>query len=467
MSEDNERLGPPAVLPERQAAEPERGSRKRDRLAREAGNEPKPPPESAAEGEERPRRDGRERRLARQAEAERGVTASPGVATPLAPWPEPTQHLELLLTMRRDRKRRFLLRLALFCGLPTLLMALYMLVIASPRYVSQFQVTYQSYQEPQKLSSGIVQTLFGTSAGNLVDFGAILYEYIQSPALVKKLDGELHLRDYFTSTKVDWVSRMSRNASFDTFLRYYHWYVSPSYSLGGYLTVEVQGFDPQFALKLSQAIVKACDQMINDISARARQNEVKYAEDELKREEERLRSDRLALTNFQNEHRDINPPVSASQFTGIVGKLQSDLSAARTQLSDALSYMSANSPQVTTIKYRIAALEKQLREQQQQLAGSSSGGTPYSKILEEYSRLQVNEEFARNAYQAAQQGLAVARADAARQQSYLVDFAPPYLPDKASVTVPILDVLTVGVASLVLFGIGSLIAAAFRDHAGL
>jgi capsular polysaccharide transport system permease protein len=466
MSENSDRLDPPAAPSEGQEHPPERAERRRGRF-RVKGSDRKQParlsedPGELSDPEGAPRREGNERWLARRGDNERKMAPSPSrtpmlaprLAATLAPWPEPAEHLEVLLGMRRERKRRFLLRLALFCGLPTLLTALYMIFVASPRYVSEFQITYQTYQAPQKLSSGLVSALLGESQGNLVDYGVILDQYIRSPTLLKKLDAELHLREYFSSRKVDYISRMNPNASLETFLKYYHWYVSPSYALGGYLTVDVQAFDPQFALKLSQTIVKACDQMIDDITARARQQEVKYAEEELNREETRLRNDRLALTNFQDAHRDINPPVSASQLTGIVGKLQSDLSAARTQLSDMLSYMSPNSPQVTAIKFQIAALEKQLKEQQQILANTGDG-TPYSKILEEYSKLQVNEEFAKNAYQAAQQGLEVARADAARQQ-------------KASLAIPVWYTLTALVVSLVLFGIGSLIAAAFRDHAGM
>ena len=482
MSKDKEGLGAPAVLPER-PGEPSgerparRPGRHRGRFARDGGSEPKPPPtpDGLAEptpSQKQPRRDAKERRLARRTEDSRNLPSTPSsaparhVPTALAPWPEPGQQLDLLLTMRRERKRRFWLRFGLCVGLPTLLMALYMTFIASPRYTSEFQLTYDTYQSPQKLSTGLVQALFGTAQNNVVDYGVILYKYIESAALLKKLDAELHLRDYYSSPKVDFLSRMNKNASFEKFLVYYNWYVSASYSLGGYLTVDVEAFDPKFTLKLAQAIVKASDQMINDLTARARQNEVKYAEDELKHEETRLRDARLALTNFQNAHRDLNPPVSANQLTGIVGKLQSDLSAERTQLSDLLSYMNPKAPQVAAVKFKIAALEKQLQEQQHTLA-NTGGGIPYSKILDEYSRLQVNEEFAKNAYQAAQQGLEVARADAARQQSYLIDFAPPYLPDKASLSVPILYTLTVFAASAVLFGIGSLIAAAFRDHAGM
>ena len=395
-------------------------------------------------------------------------TASPAqpFATPLAPWPEPAEHVQVLLTMRKSRRRRFLLRLALFCGLPTLLTALYMIFVASPRYISEAQLTYQTYQPPQKLSQGLVQTLIGTSQSNTVDLGVVLDQYIQSPALLKKLDSELHLRKYYSNPKVDYFSRMNPKASFDTFLRYYQWYVSVSYALGGYVTVTVEAFDPQFAAKLAQAIVKASDQMVNDLSARARQDEVTYAKDELRRQEEQVKKARLALTDFEDAHRDINPPRSASQLTGIVGTLQSDLATARTELNDLLAYMSATSPQVAAVKFKIAALEKQLNEQQGKLANSGNG-TPYSKILEQYSALELDEEFAKNAYQAAQQGLEVAHADAARQVSYLVDFAPPYVPDKPSLTIPVVYTLTVFIASLVLFGIGSLIAAAFRDHAGI
>lgn len=419
---------------------------------------------------ERPGRGGRKQRaLARRSDALVASAAAAPVqplAAPLAPWPEPGEHVQVLLTMQKSRKRRFLLRLALFCGLPTLLTAIYMFFIASPRYISEAKITYQTYQPPRKLSQGLVQTLLGTSQSNTVDLGVVLDQYIQSTTLLKKLDSGLHLRKYYSSSKVDFLSRMNPNASLGTFARYYHWYVSSSYALGGYLTIKVEAFDPQFAQKLARAIVKACDQMVNDLSARARQDEVKYAEDELKLEEARVRKARLALTDFQDAHRDINPPESASQLTGIVGKLQSDLALAQTQLGNLLAYMSPTSPQVVATNDKIAAIEKQLKEQKEQLANSGNG-TPYSKILEKYSALQLDEEFARNAYKAAQQGLEVARADAARQVSYLIDFAPPYLPNRSNVSIPIVYTVTVLISSLVLFGIGSLIAAAFRDHAGI
>jgi capsule polysaccharide export protein KpsE/RkpR len=63
--------------------------------------------------------------------------------------------------------------------------------------------------------------------------------------------------------------------------------------------------------------------------------------------------------------------------------------------------------------------------------------------------------------------LAVARADAASKQNYVVDFAPPHTPDRPGMGMVLQYAGTVLILTLVLFGLGSLIAGAMKDQAGL
>ena len=380
------------------------------------------------------------------------------------PWPT-VRPLQILLETRRERRKSFFRRLALFCGLPTLLMFVYVAFIASPRYISEFEFTYQTYQPQTSLASGLVQTVLGGSQGSTVDMSTILYEYLRSETLMTKLDNEMHMRDYYSSSKVDYFSRMNPKASIATFLRYFHWYVSVSEGQGGYLTVDVYAFDPEYALALSKAVVRNTDQMIDDMTSRARQDEVHFAETQVSHAEDRLRNARLALTAFQNQHGDLNPQISADQIGGIVGKIEGELATERTSL-ETVRALGQNSPQVTAITSRIAALEGQLKDQQKRLA-SSGGGSIYSELLNKYSALQIEQEFAKDAYSAAQQGLALAQADAARKENYLVDYAPPYTPDRAGIEFVMEYTLTTLVLSLVLFGIGSLVIGAMRDQTGL
>jgi len=394
------------------------------------------------------------------------MSRSDVAATPLPSWPDVAQHAQVLVEMRHRRARRFLLRIGAFVGLPTLLVTLYVFFLATPRYVSEFEITYQTYQVPQNLSTGLVQSMFGSSVGSNVDIGALLYEYIRSETMLRKLDEKLHLREYYSNADIDFPTRLNPDASQEAFLFYYHWHiVDVAEGLGGYDTISITAFDDKFPYAIAQAIVQACDEMINQMTARARTEQVKFAEDELKRQEDRVRAARLAETKFQNEHGDINPPTTATQFGQIVATIEGDLARARTELTNTLSFAKPDAPQVIQLKQRIAALEKQLQDQRTRLAGG--GDTAYSKLLEEYQALQLEQQFAQNAYLAAQQGVTVARAAAAQQQNYLIDFVTPSQSHRPTRWFAITWIASTFLGSLFLFGVGSLIVGAFRDQSGM
>ena len=403
------------------------------------------------------------------AAAEGGALVRPG---PVAPsWAAASPHARMLLTLRLRRRRRFLLRLAVFVALPTLATAGYFLLFASPRYVAELQLTYQTYQPVQSLSAGLVQSVAGTSQSNSVDLGAIIYQYVRSAALLRQLDGTLGLRAAFSSPDVDWMSRMSPHASQAAFLRVFRRRVSVSEGLGGYLTIDVEAAGPKPALDLAEAVAQACDRMVGEMSARARRDELDFAAAEVARQEERVRQARGALAAYQDLHRDLDPARMAGQLGAIVGTLESDLAVARTQLAQSVPFLSPGSPVIVQIRTRIASLEDQLRREQGRLAGpagsAGSGGTPYSQTLAEYARLQLDEEFARTAYTSAEQGLVVARADAARKQDYLIDFVPPVLPDQPSLDTPLTVTLSVFLGTLLGMAAISLVAGALRDQAGV
>ncbi len=405
--------------------------------------------------------------LAGQSKAARQESEDNILRVPLTPWSAATDHARVLLAMRQARKRKFFLHLAVFVGLPTLLTVIYVTLLASPNYVSDFKLTYQTFQQPNTLAGGLVQSLAGTSQlNNTVDIGTIITEYIGSPALLTKLDQELGLRKYFSNPNIDRLSRLSPGASHDAFLAYYQGHISASEGLGGYVSVSVRAFDPNYAQALAQAIVKACDNMVDDMTARTRKDEMAFAEAEATRQEERVQHSLKAITDFQNTLGDQDPQRLAAQLGGIVGTLETDLASARTQLASAAPYLKSDSPLVIQMKSRITSLEQQLQHQQNRLA-NTSGNVPYSQILAQYTALQLEQEFAKSAYLAAQQGLASARADAARKQNYVVDFSPPSEPDKPDQSQPLAYVLSVFLGALLTFAFGSLVVGAFRDQAGV
>lgn len=404
---------------------------------------------------------------------------------PQPPWAATGQYAQALLATRRRRSRRMLAWFAAVVLLPTLASAGYFAFVATPRYTSQFEFTYQTYRGASSLASGLVQSVTGTSQQNTIDLGTIVSEYIRSPALAEKLDAELGLRRAFGDETVDWLSRLSHDSSRENFYAYLRSHIKVSQGLGGYIGVDVSTFDRDFSLKVAKAVVVACDAMVDDLTSRARQNQISYAQAELSRQEDRVRAARLALTRFQNRQGDQDPARAASQLGTIVGSIETDLSAARTQLSTASVSLSPGSPIIVQLKQKVASLQDQLKQEQARLAvdkpaadktAAAGGGAPpdqaggpvarqpYSEVLENYASLQVEDEFAKSAYMAAQQGLVVARADAAAKQNYLIDFAPPSFPDRLDYSYPLEVIASVLLVALLVFGFGSVAAGAARDQ---
>ena len=389
---------------------------------------------------------------------------APAPGGPVA-WPATTQYAVALIERRRARSRRLLGWFALVVLLPTLLVAGYTLLVATPRYTSKFEFTYQTFRGPSSLASGLVQSVTGTAQNNTVDIGTIVYEYLRSSTLADKLDASLDLRGHFAAPRLDWLSRLRPGSSREEFLDYFRSRVKVSQGLGGYISVDVDAFDPAFAQTLAKAIVTAADDMVDDLTSRARADEVKFAEAELGRQEERVRKARVALTAFQNRQGDQDPARAASQIGTIVGTIEGQLSDARSQLSTTAGALAPNSPIVVQLKAKVSSLEGQLKAEQGRLATDKAGATaPYSQVLDDYAALQLEQDFAKNAYMAAQQGVVVARADAATKQNYLVDFIPPTLPQHESLAYPVEATATVFLSALLLFAFGSLLLGAARDQ---
>src|SRR5208282_3937851 len=118
-------------------------------------------------------------------------------------------------------------------------------------------------------------------------------------------------------------------ATHDQLLKYYLARVAISEQMGGYVTVDVEAFDPKTAQAIGQALALACDNMVTGMTQRQRDDYVKFAEGQLSKMQERLDTATLNVINFRNQHRDFNPQTAASQLDTVIGALEQQVSLAR------------------------------------------------------------------------------------------------------------------------------------------
>jgi capsular polysaccharide transport system permease protein len=383
-----------------------------------------------------------------------------------------TAQLESAQTRQRRRARRSWLLALVLVVLPTAAAAVYYGFVATDRYVSHAQLTVKSSGNGGSMTS-LDSMLSGFVSDGSNTESYVVQEYTQSSDIMTTLNGWLDLRRSWSSERIDPVSRLDPNATQEDLLDYYRAMVDTTFDPEkSVIDLSVQAYSPEDANALATSIIELSDTLVNEMSSRLRSDALQFARAEVERAEERLQQSRVAMKQFQNEHGDLNPEQTATAIGGIIASIESKLAEVRTEISAKSTYLRDDSPAMKALYAQENALEKQLQRERERLAGtggrgagSGDGDRRYSEVLAEYEELRIEEEFARQAYEAAQTALETARVEAARKQLYLVSFVEPTMPQEATRPQRWRNVLVVFLGSLVVFAIVKLIAAAIREHA--
>ncbi len=380
---------------------------------------------------------------------------------------------ETLFTVQQNQmsdrsSRPFYLRLPflIIIVLPIVLGTSYFGLIATDRYVSHSQLSIRTADSgPANLLGGLVGAVSGNSS--ISSDAYIVQDYILSRSMVATLQKTLDIRSIFAAPEADYLSRFHADDTEEDLYNYFLTRVSVLFDPETQIIhLSVEAFTPEDALAIAQAIVALCDDLVDNISLKAREDSLKFARGEIERAEKRVENARLAISDFRQQHGEIDPVSGATSIGSIVASIELEIARTQTELSELRSYLREDSAQVVTAKARLRALKQQLGQVRTRLAGEANNES-YVPLLADYERLVIEDEFAKTAYAAAGASLELARAEAARKHIYLVAFVEPSLPDEAIEPDRSKLILTVILCSLIAYGLFTLLFAAIREHARL
>jgi capsular polysaccharide transport system permease protein len=241
-----------------------------------------------------------------------------------------------------------------------------------------------------------------------------------------------------------------------------------SQQLGGYVTVDVEAYSPEYAQAVCHVLAGECDKMFSSMTDQSRADQVAFAEKLLAEREERLRQATASMVNFRNLNRNFDPSVDATQLGVVVGSLEQQLSLARSDLANSQKFLQEGSPTIVAQKAKIEALNQQIGVERSRLANpEGNSGVPYSKRIADYLVYTQQLQFATDSYTSAKQALDLATAEAARKTQYVLVFVPPNLPAGASWADAIKYTISTFLVSLFLYATGTLLLGALKDRAGV
>jgi capsular polysaccharide transport system permease protein len=378
---------------------------------------------------------------------------------PVAPGglPDVTWTGPLPRPRRRWRQRLARHPFKLLVLLPTALVAVYFFALAAPQYESEARFLIRGRQSGAPSALGEALQSAGFRPSNEDALG--IRDYLESHDAVAALRNGLDLVAMFRREEADPLARLWWDApSAERLHDYFRRMVRAEYdTTSGITTLRVRSFRAEDSLALAGELLRLSEAMVNRLNQRLQEDGLRVA-----RAEGRLTAAQVAMTEFRGRERTVDPARSAAVALENLGKLEGALGQARAELAEAQLFARPDNPRLVQLRNRVEGIGVQVAEQRGRVAGAEAGN---SQQVGEYERLSVERELARAQLASATASLERARADAQRQQIFLLRVVEPNLAEWPRHPKSTLNTAYVFLCLSVAYGLAWLLVAGKREHA--
>ena len=333
---------------------------------------------------------------------------------------------------------------------------------ASDRYVSEADVIVERTNFETGQTASFASLLVG--GGGNADL-LMLRKYLLSTDMLDRLDSRFNLRAHYSDRSRDPLSRMwFEDGPREWFYSYYLSRIEVAIDdASGSLHIRVQAYTPETAHAVAGFLVTEGELFINELAHRIARGQVEFLEKQVEKWKGELIKTRGAVLAYQNAKGLVSPQATADTIIGITGGIETKISGLKAQRQVLLGFLSPDAPDIRQLDIQILALEHQLARENARLA-SSKGRSALNRINEEYQRLLMEAEIARDIYRTALVALERGRIDATRSIKKISVLQMPTRPDYPLEPRRIYNILIFVVVALLLAGILHLFTAIIRDH---
>lgn len=345
---------------------------------------------------------------------------------------------------------------------PTLLAIAYFYGYASPQYVSESRFVVRSRADAPQVSLGTAITAAMGGGGVAAGEAASVRNFLLSHDAVMRAHERLDLVSIWGREDADIYARL-RHEDPERLTEYFNSMVSASLDTStGVTTLRVRSFRPEDSKAINETLLELAETLVNRLSARAREDALRIARDEVAIAERRVIESRDALTRFREQRQELDSASAAQAAVARIASLETALTAARAELRERMAFIRPDNPALQVTRNRIEALERQIAAER---VHRTQGDGTLAQQLGQFERLMLEREFADRQLASATASLETARIEAQRQQMYLARVVEPNLAVYPLYPRKLVSVASIFLGLSIAFAIGWLLVASMRDHA--
>ncbi len=346
--------------------------------------------------------------------------------------------------------------------LPTFLATMYFGIIASDVYISESRFTVRS---PEKSTPTGLGALFKSSGfANSGDEIYAAQDYVLSRDALRAVNrGDAFMRAYSSPSVSDFdrFGGIGRGTTFEDLYKYYKKKVDVKYETSSSIaTLTVRAYTPRDAARFNEQLLEMAEATVNKLNERGRQDLIRFAQREVNEAKAKSQSAALALSSYRNSVGIVDPEKQATVQIQMISKLQDELIATRTQLTETRT-VSPQNPQIEVLAARAKSLSEEIDKQLGLVAGSSRS---LSSRAAQYQRVLLENQFADKQLASAMAALDDARNEANRKQAYVERVVQPNVPDEPLEPRRWRGVLSTLILGLAAWAIISMLVAGMLEH---
>lgn len=346
--------------------------------------------------------------------------------------------------------------------IPTLLAVLYFGFLASDIYISESRFTVRS---PEKSTPTGLGALFKSSGfTNAGDEVYAAQDYVLSRDALQALNQKNAFTRAYSAPSISAFDRfpgLGWGTSFEDLYKYYKKKVDVKYETSSSIvTLTVRAFTPQDAGRFNEQLLEMAEATVNKLNERGRQDLIRFAQREVDEAKAKSQTAALALSAYRNAAGVVDPEKQATVQIQMISKLQDELIATRTQLTETRA-VSPQNPQIEVLATRVKSLTDEIDKQLGLVAGSSKS---LSSRAAQYQRVLLENQFADKQLASAMASLDEARNEANRKQAYVERIVQPNVPDEPLEPRRWRGVFSTLILGLAAWGIISMLIAGMLEH---
>ncbi|WP_233154825.1 sugar ABC transporter [Candidimonas nitroreducens] len=352
------------------------------------------------------------------------------------------------ISLQRRRRRRWV-NVAVVLA-PVVLVALYKLFIAVPRYEAQSRFAVQSGYGQSMAGSGVGGSLLtmggglGAAGQGFVD-GWAVSNFLMSRDCMQQLDLKIGLRRFLSHGGIDPFNHLAPDATEDSLYRSYQSMVKASYNVMEQINVlTVSAYSAGDAAQISAALIQLAQQFVNNVDHKGLVDALKVSKRSVAMAEKASSSAREALTQWRVAHANIDPEAYAGMMLNVIGQLEGQLTAAQIKLAKIQAIGNPENPMLRPAELEVDALRKRIKSLRQRVSGK---GDTEAGQLKTYSALKNAQTFADENLSAARQNYQLAFTETMKLQRYLSVISrpiPSHHPAGPGLLVMLLEALAAG-----------------------